>query len=147
MTDAEPTVATTENPSEDFAEKFDRSDVVDEPVAEKPKTKSKSTRAKKADADLDEHPDGIWSITAGGPTVDRTVTVHKPYTYRELAADIDWSGDWRELAALNKIRNGRYAIEPNTVINVPATRLPVRELSSNQIAKLAELQKAAKKKS
>lgn len=133
----EPTVATTEDPQGDFPEKFDRSDVAKEASAEEPKPKGKRGK-KEAKEELDEHSDGIWSATAGGPTVERKVTVHKPYSYKELAADLDWSGDYRELAVLNGIRSGRYSIDPDTKLTVPAAHLPVRELSGNRVAALAE---------
>lgn len=119
----EPTVATTEDPQADFPEKFEQAK---KPAAKKP-------AAKKAESDEQPDPkkwpttdvEERWSAGHGNVLEERTVTVHKPYHYKQLAADLGFDRDWRELAALNKVRNGRYDIEPGTVITVTPNRLPL----------------------
>jgi hypothetical protein len=79
-------------------------DVVDSPAepttATKPKAKTKKPKAAKPKAE-------------DGP---KKVTIKKISHYRDEAAKHGWAGDWRELGALNGVRNGIFTIDAGTTI-------------------------------
>jgi hypothetical protein len=58
---------------------------------------------------------------------ERTVTVKELTDYKTLAREVGFDGDFRDLAAQNGVRNGRYEIEPGTVVTIPPNRLPIRD--------------------
>lgn len=74
------------------------------------------------DAPAEEESDDIGNVLE-----ERTVTVKELTDYKTLAREVGFDGDFRDLAAQNGVRNGRYEIEPGTVVTIPPNRLPIRD--------------------